>query len=235
MTKRTTTLEVLDEYFKKSGSILSAVEYQRKQDTPIRFRVVQQLFGSWPRMERYIMARREETFEVTNVDDVLAANNKRQVEFESVWRRASEDQNAKAELEAKAQAVAEVLTANAATAAGANANKIAIGGPLPKEQPKLELGGATVNIHPETLQRTVIDTQPEVVKVVLHGGYDDGIGMTPVQLKDAMKSGEFTTTSEVAKGEVDHGNVTNGLATSAPSIASANGLGAQEETAAPTK
>ena len=139
---------------------------------------------------------------ITDVNEVIAARNKELNDAAAVWKAASENQDAKALREAQAQHVAEVLARNAATPEGANANKLAIGGPLPSEQAQLHRMGATVTVDPVTREQTVVDTNPDIISVTVDGDPAEG-GMTPMQLRDAV----------AAQGLVDGGDVEVGHAT----------------------
>lgn len=224
MANRTKVLETLDEYFKtKKGRILTSQEYSRETDTPIRIQQIRNIFGSWNRMEKLLMAKESrEDLATTNVNDVIAARNAALNEARLQWLAASENQDAKALREAKAQVVAEKLAANAATPEGANANKIAIGGPLPSEQPDFDVMGATVNTDPVTKEQTVVDVEPEIVTVTV----DDP--RTPAELRDAVAKGELT--EEVKSGDVKVGHATDDGSQGEASIATVNALGGDEKT-----
>ena len=187
MANRTKVIETLKQYFDKKGRVLDSQEYSRETDTPIRIQQVRNIFGSWNRMEKLLMARetRGDSDANTDVNEVIAARNKELSDAAKQWREASENQDAKALREAQAQHVADVLALNAATPEGANANKLAIGGPLPSEQPQLHRMGATVTVDPITREQTVVDTNPDVISVTVDGDPAEG-GMTPMQLRDAV-------------------------------------------------
>ena len=144
MANRTKVIETLKQYFDNKGRVLSVQEYSRETDTPIRIQQVRNIFGSWNKLEKLLMARELRTAPdvITDVNDVIAARNKALYEESKQWREASENQDAKALREAEAQHIAEVLANNAGTAQGANANKLAIGGPLPSEQQQLHRMGS---------------------------------------------------------------------------------------------
>lgn len=218
MANRTKVLETLDEYFKtKKGRILTSQEYSRETDTPIRIQQIRNIFGSWNRMEKLLMAKESrEDLATTNVNDVIAARNAALNEARLQWLAASENQDAKALREAKAQVVAEKLAANAATPEGANANKIAIGGPLPSEQPDFDVMGATVNTDPVTKEQTVVDVEPEIVTVTV----DDP--RTPAELRDAVAKGE------VKSGDVEVGHATDGGSQGEASVATVDALGGEK-------
>lgn len=218
MANRTKVLETLDEYFKtKKGRILTSQEYSRETDTPIRIQQIRNIFGSWNRMEKLLMAKESrEDLATTNVNDVIAARNAALNEERLKWLAASENQDAKALREAKAQVVAEKLAANAATPEGANANKIAIGGPLPSEQPDFDVMGATVNTDPVTKEQTVVDVEPEIVTVTV----DDP--RTPAELRDAVAKGE------VKSGDVEVGHATDGGSQGEASVATVDALGGEK-------
>lgn len=219
MANRTKVLETLDQYFKtKKGRILTSQEYSRETDTPIRLQQVRNIFGSWNRMEKLLMAKESrEDLATTNVNDVIAARNAALNEARLQWLAASENQDAKAIREAKAQVVAEKLAANAATPEGANANKIAIGGPLPSEQPDFDVMGATVKTDPVTKEQTVVDVEPEIVSVTV----DDP--RTPAELRDAVAKGEL-----VEEGELEVGHATDGGSQGEASVATVNALGGEK-------
>lgn len=217
MTKRTKTIDVLIEYFDKKGRVLTAQEYTREDDTPIRFQQIRQMFGSWGRMEKILMARREfrdSDEPITNVNEVIAERNKAQLAAEKAWKEASENQDKKVAREAEAQVVAEKLAANAATPEGANANKIAIGGPLPHEQPQYELRGATVNIDPATRERTVVDPEPELMDKGVEGEVEAG---------DSFETAKAKAQAKQAAPKVGH--ATDGGTSATPSVATAAALG----------
>ncbi len=217
MANRTKVIETLKQYFDKKGRVLNSQEYSRESDTPIRIQQVRNIFGSWNRMEKLLMARetRGAADPITDVNEVIAARDKALYDAAAQWREASENQNAKALREAEAQHIAEVLALNAATPEGANANKIAIGGPLPSEQPKFHRMGATVNIDPATREQTVVDVEPEIVDPALDTDPAEG-GMTPTQLRDAVaRSGEVGTSSVEVGHATDGGAQVDGAPLSA--------------------
>lgn len=228
MANRTKVLETLKMYFEKKGRVLSPQEYSRETDTPIRIQQVRNIFGSWNKLEKLLMAResRVDTDAITDVNEVLAARNKALYDEAAQWRAASENQDAKALREAEAQHVAEVLARNAATAAGANANKLAIGGPLPSEQPQLHRIGATVKVDPVTREQVVVDTKPDLVEVAQAGNPEDG-GMTPVELRDAVAAQGVESNGSVAVG-----HATDGGSQGTASIATVAALDDKEETPA---
>lgn len=225
MANRTKVIETLKQYFDKKGRVLNSQEYSRETDTPIRIQQVRNIFGSWNRMEKLLMARELRTAPdvITDVEEVLAARNKTLYEEAKQWREASENQDAKALREAEAQHIAEVLATNAGTAAGANANKLAIGGPLPSEQAQLHRMGATVKVDPVTREQTVVDTNPELVEVEL-GDPTEG-GMTPLELRDAVAAQGLTT-----DGSVPTGKATDGGSKGTASIATVAAIDAKVET-----
>lgn len=217
MANRTKVLETLDQYFKtKKGRILTSQEYARETDTPIRLQQVRNIFGSWNRMEKLLMAKesREDLGAITDVNEIIAARNLAANEARDQWKKASENQDKKAVREATAQVVAEKLAANAATPEGANANKIAIGGPLPSEQPDYDKMGATVNTDPVTKEQTVVDPEPEIVSVVT----DDP--RTPSELRDAVAAGR-----KVDTGAPKVGHATDGGSQGEASLATVQALG----------
>lgn len=224
MTKRTKAIEALEKYFEEKGRVLTAQEYIREEDTPIRFQQVRLMFGSWPKMEKIIMARENaDNNAFSDVDDIIRQNNQRQADVEAKWKEASENQEAKAEREAEAQVVAEKLAANAATAEGANANKLAIGGPLPSEQPRFELRGATVTIDPATAERTVVDPEPEIVGPELGDEVEAGDTFEAIKRK-----------VEAKKAAPKVGKATDGGSSGTPSVAEASALGGDEDVDADT-
>jgi len=219
MANRKKVLETLDLYFKTKGRVLRPQEYARETDTPIRLQQVRNIFGTWNRMEKLLMARdRLDQDAITDVNEVIAARNRALNEARLQWIEASENQDAKALREAQAQYVAEKLAANAATPEGANANKIAIGGPLPSEQPDFDKLGATVNTDPATKEQTVVDPEPEIVSEVV----DDP--RTPAELRAAVAAADVTKT-----GNVKTGNATDGGSQGQASIATVAALGEDEE------
>jgi hypothetical protein len=224
MANRTKVLETLNEYFKAKGRVLKAQEYARETDTPIRLQQVRNVFGTWNKMEKLLMARDERigSDQITDVDDVIAARNKSAWEAQQAWKAASENQDKKALREAEAQHVAEKLALNAATPEGANANKIAIGGPLPHEQPDFTSMGATVTIDPVTKEQTVVDPNPEIVTTV------NDNPKTPAELKAAVAAnGVSSTTPEV-------GHATDGGSTGQGSTATIAASGDAEDVKTPS-
>ncbi len=173
------------------------------------------------------MARetRGESDAITNVNEVIAARDKALYDAAAQWREASENQNAKALREAEAQHIAEVLALNAATPEGANANKLAIGGPLPSEQAQLHRMGATVNVDPATREQTVVDVEPEIVDPALDADPEDG-GMTPTQLRDAVARKGAVGTSGVNVGHATDG----GAQVDGAPISAATALAGDEST-----
>lgn len=219
MANRTKVLETLDQYFKTKGRVLNAQEYARETDTPIRLQQVRNIFGTWNRMEKLLMARdRLDQDAITDVNYVIAERNRLANEARLQWIEASENQDAKALREAQAQFVAEKLAANAATPEGANANKIAIGGPLPSEQPDYDKLGATVNTDPVTKEQTVVDVEPEIVETFTDNP------RTPAELRAAVESAETTKT-----GDVKTGDATGGGSQGQASIATVAAIGEDEE------
>lgn len=219
MASKTKAIETLAEYFKEKGRVLSYQEYSRELDTPIRVQQIRSMFGTWNKVEKLLMAREGRTAPdvITDIDDVLAARNKAAAELEASWKEASENQDKKARREAEAQVVAETLAKNAATPEGANANKIAIGGPLPGEQPKYELAGATVNVDPVTKERTVVDVQPEIVDPKVTSDTPAGI-KAQVEAENAVKTADVKT-----------GDATDGGSQGSASIATVAALGGEGE------
>ena len=226
MASRTKVLETLIEYFKEKGRVLKSQESSRETDTPIRIQQIRNIFGSWNRMEKLIMAREQRGAPeaTTDVNEVIAAREAGLYEAQKQWKEASENQDKKAEREAEAQVVAEELAANAATPEGANANKMAIGGPLPQEQPDYTKMGATVKTDPVTKEQTVVNVQPKIETVTEEV---EGLGKTPAELRDAAKA---------ATADVKVGHATDGGSTGSASIATAAALGGtSSEAKAPAK
>lgn len=216
MASKTKVLETLEKYFEQKGRVLKSQEYARETDAPIRIQQIRNIFGCWNRMEKLLMARdaRNAPDAITDIDDVLAARNKAMYEADKQWREASENQDKKARREAEAQHVAEVLARNAATPEGANANKLAIGGPLPSEQPNFDVMGATVSVDPVTKEQTVVDTKPEVPTTP----NDDP--RTPLELRDAVAAEGLKSS-----GDVETGSATDGGSQGQASVATAQALG----------
>ena len=216
MASKTKVLETLESYFKTKGRVLKAQEYSRETDTPIRLQQVRNVFGTWNRMEKLLMARDARTAPdaITDIEDVLAARNKALFEADKAWKEASENQDKKAQREAEAQHIAEILTANAATPEGANANKIAIGGPLPSEQPNYDVMGATQVVDPVTKEPTVVDVKPEIVTT------DNEDPKTPLELKRAVAENGVEN-----GGSVETGSATDGGSQGQASVATAAALG----------
>ena len=50
MTRKTTIIEQLKEYFDAKGKVMTAEEYKSQDDTPIRFVLIKRHIGSWSRM-----------------------------------------------------------------------------------------------------------------------------------------------------------------------------------------
>lgn len=172
------------------------------------------------------MAREERgnSDQITDVNEVIAARNKELNDAAKQWREASENQDKKALREAEAQHIAEVLALNAATPEGANANKLAIGGPLPSEQPQLHRMGATVKVDPVTREQTVVDTNPEVISVTVDNDPAEG-GMTPTELRDAVAAQGL-----VSSGDVKVGHATDGGSQGTASIATVGALDGSDGT-----
>lgn len=213
MANRTKVIETLRTYFQTKGRVLSAQEYSRETDTPIRIQQLRNIFGSWKKVENLLMASDRITADqVTDVDAVINARNAALNEAAKQWREASENQDVKARREAEALAVAEVLAANAATPEGANANKIAIGGKLRQEQQDFTALGATVTVDPVTHEQTVVDTKPEVLTTTNEDP------RTPLELRDAVAA------DKVKAGSADAGEVTSGSGTGTASVATASAL-----------
>jgi len=169
-------------------------------------------------MEKLLMARDKRTAEapITDVNEVINARNEAAYEAAKMWREASENQDAKARREAEAQVVAEKLALNAATPEGANANKLAIGGPLPKEQADFTTRGTTVQVDNNTLEQVVVDPQPEVIAV--DGTVDDGevTGKTHEQLKAMV---------DADTGTIPVGHETDGGSTGEAAVSTVAALG----------
>lgn len=217
MASKTLVLRTLADYFNTKGRVLTSQEYARETDTPIRIQQVRNIFGSWNRVEKLLMARDGRTAPdaITNVDELIAERNAAAWEAAKQWKEASENQDKKARREAEAQVVAEVLAANAATPEGANANKIAIGGPLPSEQPDYDAMGATVAVDADTKEPTVVDVKPEIVTTSVTDP------KTPLELRDAVANDGVD-----GAASVDTGSATSGGSQGEASIATTQALGA---------
>lgn len=214
MVNRNKVHKALIKYFEQKGRVLSAQEYSRETDTPVRVQTVKQVFGSWTRMEKLIMAdEKAPASNGLNVDALIRARNEAANEAAKQWKEASENQDVKARREAEAQVVAEVLARNAATPEGANANKLAIGGKLAHEQQDFSAMGATVSTDPASLEQTVVDTKPEVPTT----GNEDP--KTPYELRDAVGA------EGIAGGSPAVGTATAGGSTGEASLATATALG----------
>lgn len=50
MTKRTSIVQQLGNYFASKGKVLTADEYKAQEDVPVRFQVVKRAIGSWSRL-----------------------------------------------------------------------------------------------------------------------------------------------------------------------------------------
>lgn len=219
MANRTKVLETLRDYFNTKGRVLTAQEYSRETDTPVRIQQIRNIFGCWNRMEKLIMARERRGSDApTNVNDIIAERNKALNDARNQWIEASENQDAKAVREAEAQVVAEKIALNASTPEGANANKIAIGGPLPAEQQQLHRMGATVEVDPQTREQKPVDVVPAAETVV------NADPRTPLELKNAVAAGELTQT-----GTVEVGTATSGGSQGQPSVATVQALGGTDE------
>lgn len=224
MSKRNEAYVQLKTYFEEKGRVLTAQEYSRETDTPIRFRVLKNLFGSWSQVERLMRREfREDNGPETDIAEVLAARNNKINEAQDIWVQASENQDKKSAREAEAQALGEKLALNASTPEGANANKIAIGGPLPEEQAKLERMGATVNINPVTMERAVADPNAKTIDPM--NGVASVTGKTPVELVVAARE-------ELAAADVKVGHATDGGSQGSASVAA---LGDGKTTTAKTE
>lgn len=216
MANRAKVLETLRHYFEQKGRVLNSQEYTREADAPVRTPQIRNLFGSWGKMEKLLMAN-DANVPATNgldVDAVIKARNDAAAAAAAEWKAASENQDAKAKREAEAQAVAEVLARNAATPEGANANKLAIGGKLPQEQQDFSAMGATVETDPITLEQTVVDTQPDVKTTANEDP------KTPYELRDAVAADGVNT------GSVPVGTATAGGSTGEASQDTVDALGA---------
>ena len=135
MTQKTTVIEILDEYFKTKGKILRSREYQLQDDTPIRYQVVVNLFGNWPRMEKIMMARREAQA-TTNVDEIVKERNRVAAAAEAAAKAAGEDQAAKLAKDLAEKAEQDAIAIAAATPETMNALKAAANEvkPAPKKE-----------------------------------------------------------------------------------------------------
>lgn len=214
MLDRSKVLPALIKYFKLKGRVLSAQEYSREADTPVRIQSIKEIFGSWKRMENIIMATENGRPKArTNVDALIRERGAAEQEAAAQWKEASENQDVKARREGEAQVVAEILAKNAATPQGANANKLAIGGKLPQEQQDFSAMGATVETDPQTLEQKVVDTQPEIVNPSLDNP------KTPQEIRDAIAAEGVNT------GTVPVGTATAGGSTGEASKDTVNALG----------
>lgn len=50
MTKRTSIIQQLGNYFASKGGTMTAEEYKVQEDAPVRFQVVKRAIGSWSRV-----------------------------------------------------------------------------------------------------------------------------------------------------------------------------------------
>jgi hypothetical protein len=134
MTKRAHTAHVLAAYFEEKGHILTADEYKKQTDTPIRFAIVKKTFGSWNRMENIVRAfnirnqQRDEREPLSDVDQVIARNAAVEAEYAEKMKAASENLEAKTAREQAAKDYIEADKLNAITAEGAYENKMRKGG-----------------------------------------------------------------------------------------------------------
>jgi membrane glycosyltransferase len=127
MANRTKVLETLDQYFKDKGRIMKSNEYARETDTPIRLQQVRNIFGSWNRVEKLLMAReaRSAPEPTTNVNEVIAEANAKALDELKAAQAIREDLEAKVAAEADANAKAEELALAAANPETINAVKAA--------------------------------------------------------------------------------------------------------------
>lgn len=85
MNNKTKAIELLEDYFKQKGRVLNMGEYRSARDAPIRYQIVQQIFGSWNKVERIMLTRRDKTERTNDLDDVIAdAAEAERNEFEAV-------------------------------------------------------------------------------------------------------------------------------------------------------
>ncbi len=132
MSQRTKAVELLSEYFEKKGEILHPTSYIQEKDTPIRFQVVRRTFGSWSRMENIVRAfdarNKNRPEPDTNVNEILAEQNRIASDHEALIRSIGEDIEQKTAREEAARAQTEADALNAATPEGARENKVRKGG-----------------------------------------------------------------------------------------------------------
>ena len=50
MTRRTSIVQLVGNYFASKGKVLTADEYKAQDDVPVRFQVVKRTIGSWSRL-----------------------------------------------------------------------------------------------------------------------------------------------------------------------------------------
>lgn len=50
MTRKTSIVEQIGSYFAAKGKVMTADEYKKEKDTPIRFQLVKRGIGSWSRL-----------------------------------------------------------------------------------------------------------------------------------------------------------------------------------------
>lgn len=54
MTRRTSIVQLVGNYFASKGKVLTADEYKAQDDVPVRFQVVKRTIGSWSRLVNMI-------------------------------------------------------------------------------------------------------------------------------------------------------------------------------------
>lgn len=134
MTQRTQAVAQLSAYFEQQGGILSAAEYRKRTDTPIRFARIKSIFGSWNRMENIVRTfngrnNRDESYTpTTDVDEVIRKAAEDAAAHAELMRAASENVDAKTAREAAAAAHREADAMRAATVEGVTENKMRKGG-----------------------------------------------------------------------------------------------------------
>jgi hypothetical protein len=134
MTQRTKVAAQLAAYFDNKGHILSASEYRKQKDAPIRFALVNSIFGGWNRMEKVVRTfngrnqKGEDYVPATDVDEVIRRASQADAEYAEKMRAASENLEAKTAREEAARQYIEADKLRAASAEGAYENKMRKGG-----------------------------------------------------------------------------------------------------------
>ena len=70
MTRRTSIVEQVSEYFAKNGAPMTAEEYKNAVDTPVRFQLIKRHIGSWSRLLN--MIDKNKGVQVAVIEEVVA-------------------------------------------------------------------------------------------------------------------------------------------------------------------